>query len=160
MLWRTPRLLIQIGEILEHQSCYELCFDVEATATTNDPPFFLYRCNESYEIQTYSKWLEGLHRSGADFVCKVLSSTCARLEKSTPSCVFFFEEKSQMMTQRIATKSSINARKSHQRVKSAMKCPLTGVKKGATSCFWGRKTARCVDVVNPIIFTWDLKRCL
>lgn len=34
------------------------------------------------------KWLEGLHRSGADFVCKVLSSTCARLEKSTPSCVF------------------------------------------------------------------------
>ena len=47
-------MLIQIGEILEHQSCYELCFDVEATATTNDPAFFLYRCNESYEIQIYS----------------------------------------------------------------------------------------------------------
>ena len=28
--------------------------DVEVTAATNDPVFFLYRCNESYEIQSYS----------------------------------------------------------------------------------------------------------
>ena len=68
-----------------------------------------------------------------------------------------------MMTQRIATKSSINARKSHQRVKSAMKCPLTGGPKKVPKLhgfLGGRKTARCVDVVNPIILLGNLKRCL
>ena len=117
---------------------------------------FLYRCNESYEIQIYSSGGRVCTDLGQIFLNFFYHQLVPDWKKSTPSCVFF----SQMMTQRIATKSSINARKSHQRVKSAMKCPLTGVKKGATSCFWGRKTARCVDVVNPIIFTWDLKRCL
>lgn len=154
MLWRTPRLLIQIGEILEHQSCYMLkMWKLPLPLMT---PFFF--CTDATKamkfrvIQVVGGFAQIWGRFSWTFS---IINLCQIGKKSTPSCVFF----SQMMTQRIATKSSINARKSHQRVKSAMKCPLTGGPKKVPKLhgFWGEENSKVCWCGKSDNFTWEFK---